>query len=428
MSIALFLIVAAVYLAFAGQLGRRSVTMPMVFLTLGLIIGVMEWELLPGGPQSETLRLLAELTLAMILFADASMLDLRAVWRDRQLPGRLLLIGLPLCITLGALAAVLLFPDAPLGMALLIAAVLAPTDAALGLPVFTDERIPARVRNALNVESGLNDGIATPLVGLFLTLTLVEENVVFGNWALASLIELAVGMAVGLGLGWLGGRLLDAALRQEWATESSAKLAILALALGCFFLAVALSGNGFVAAFVGGIIFGAASKRELIDDTEFTEDVGTLLSLGVWTQFGVLVATTALAGGLLANGWAPVIYALLSLTLIRMIPVALAMIGTDLRPDTVALMGWFGPRGLASVVFGLLAIITFTEAGQSPEPFVAVVIWTVLLSVFAHGLTAQPLVSWYARRLEQTEAVHVELQDAPQLAMRRTTLHPRATE
>jgi NhaP-type Na+/H+ or K+/H+ antiporter len=424
MGIAIFLIIAAVYLAFAGQLGRRSVTMPMVFLTLGLIIGLSPWQLLEGGTQSEALRLLAELTLAMILFADASMLNLRAIWADRELPARLLLIGLPLCLVLGALVARLLFPEAPLGMALLIAAILVPTDAALGLPVFTDERIPTRIRNALNVESGLNDGIVTPFVGLFLALTLAEENVLLGNWLVDSAVELTVGVGVGVALGWLGGRLLETARRNRWASGQSERLAILALGLGCYFLAGALGGNGFVAAFVGGIIFGAASRRDLAEEAEFTEDVGTLLSLAVWTQFGVLVASGSLINDILAAGWTPLLYALLSLTVIRMVSVAISLIGTGLRSETVALMGWFGPRGLASVVFGLLALLTFEEAGQPIEPLVATVTWTVTLSVFAHGLTAQPLVSRYAARLSGAEVGHREMEEATELPLRRGTLAP----
>lgn len=425
MGIAIFFIVAVIYLAFAGQLARWSITMPMLFLALGLLIGLGSLEVLGGSFESESLQFLAELTLALILFADASMLNLRQVLDDAELPGRLLIIGLPLCMVLGAVAMRLFYPEMPLGMGLLIAAILAPTDAALGLPVFTDERIPTRIRNALNVESGLNDGIVTPFVSLFMSLTLAEEGVALSNWILSSVAQLALGIAVGLALGWLGGRLLLEVRRNGWASGTSEKLAILALALACYFLAVAVGGNGFVAAFVGGIVFGAKSKRHLMEDAEFTEEVGTLLSLGVWTLFGALVGAAAIVNDLFSFGWSPILYAILSLTVIRMIPVALGLMGTGLRRDTVALMGWFGPRGLASVVFGLLAILSFEEMGQATEPLALVVTWTVILSVFAHGLTAQPLVGWYARRLEMAESAAKELQEMPSMAPRRRVLAPR---
>jgi NhaP-type Na+/H+ or K+/H+ antiporter len=196
--------------------------------------------------------------------------------------------------------------------------------------------------------------------------------------------------------GWGGGRLFCATARRGWTVALSEQLAILGLALGAYAGALALHGNGFVAAFAGGLAFGAATGARFAAPTEFAENAGTLLSMAVWIVFGAVMAGPAVRH---PGDGRPLVYAALSLTLARMLPVALALRGTGLRPDTVALMGWFGPRGLASVVFTLLAYLSLTETGQPADLLVAIATWTILLSVLLHGLTARPVAAWYARRL-----------------------------
>jgi NhaP-type Na+/H+ or K+/H+ antiporter len=406
---AVFFGLVVVYGAFAVWLGRFSITMPIVFVAVGALIG-------PSGlVATKGAELLTEMTLALLLFADASTLDFRQVREDAHLPARLLLVAMPLVITLGGLVAFGLFPKEGLGLALLLATILAPTDAALGLPIFNNPRVPVRIRRALNVESGLNDGIATPLVALFTALALAQETQETGGWLLFALGEIGIGVGVGVAAGLLGGWLFAAAVRRRWTSATGEQIGNLALALCAFWAAKALGGNGFVAAFVGGILFGYATRERLHVATEFTETVGTLVALFVWAVFGanlvppLLRAFTPLA----------LLYALLSLTVVRMLAVAVSLIGTRLRTDTVLVMGWFGPRGLASVVFVLVAYESFREAGRGFNTLGNAAAWTILLSVVLHGVSAVPLANWYARRLETADAAAPELVVVPELGVRR---------
>jgi NhaP-type Na+/H+ or K+/H+ antiporter len=407
--IAVFLGLVVIYGALAVWLGRFSITMPIIFVAVGAVFGSRGWATV-GNTES-----LVEMTLALLLFADATTLDFRRVRDDAGLPGRLLLIAMPLIVGLGGLVAYGLFPEEELGFALLLGTILAPTDAALGLPIFNNPRVPVRIRRALNVESGLNDGLATPLVTLFMALALAEETPQMGGWLLSALAEISIGIGAGVAAGLLGGWLFATAAKRGWTSATGEQIGNLALALCAFWAAKALGGNGFVAAFVGGILFGHATRDRLHVATEFTETVGSTLSLLVWTIFGTNLAVP------LFQPFRPVelLYALLSLTVIRMIPVAISMIGTRLRHDTVLLMGWFGPRGLASVVFTLIAYESFHEASRSFDTLAAVATWTILLSVVLHGISAVPVANRYARRLETVDAAAPELVDMPELGVRR---------
>ncbi|MGD9375738.1 MAG: cation:proton antiporter [Anaerolineae bacterium] len=407
--VAIFFALVVLYGALAVWLGRFSVTMPIIFVGVGALLGARNLIAIPD------VELLTEMTLALLLFADASTLSFRQVRDDAGLPARLLLVALPLVVVLGGLVAFALFPGEELGFALLLAAILAPTDAALGLPIFNNPHVPVRIRRALNVESGLNDGIATPLVALFTALAVAEESHQTGGWLLSALGEIGIGVAVGVAIGLLGGWLFATAVKRNWTSTTGEQIGNLALALCAFFAAKSLGGNGFIAAFVGGLLFGYATRERLHVAIEFTETGGTLLSLFVWTVFGAnLMAPLLQSFNPLA-----LLYALLSLTVIRMVPVAISLIGTSLRPDTMAVMGWFGPRGLASVVFLLMAYESFHEAGRAIDTLVASAAWTILLSVVLHGLSAVPLANWYARRLETAGAAAPELVQVRELGVRR---------
>ncbi|HSR32749.1 MAG TPA: sodium:proton antiporter [Anaerolineae bacterium] len=407
--LAIFFGLVVIYGAVAVWLGRFSITMPIVFVAIGAILGPHRFF----GPSQ--VELLTEMTLALLLFADASSLAFRQVRDDPGPPARLLLIGLPLIVALGGLVAHGLFPGEGLGFALLLAAILAPTDAALGLPIFNNPRVPVRIRRALNVESGLNDGIATPLVALFTALAVSEEGYRIGNWLLSALGEIGIGVGAGVAAGLLGGWLFAAAAKRGWTAASGEQIGNFALALCAFWAAKALGGNGFVAAFVGGLLFGHATRERLHVATEFTEVTGTILSLFVWTVFGANLAAP------LFQPFQPLelLYALLSLMVIRMIPVAISLIGTRFRADTALMMGWFGPRGLASVVFTLMAYEAFHEAARPFDRLAAVAVWAILLSVVLHGVSAVPLANWYARRLEKADPAAPELVEVPELGIRR---------
>ena len=265
------------------------------------------------------------------------------------------------------------------------------------------------------MESGLNDGIATPLVALFTALALAEESHQMGGWLLSALGEIGIGVGTGIAAGLLGGWLFAATVKRGWTAATGEQIGNLALALCAFWAAKALGGNGFVAAFVGGILFGYATRERLHVATEFTETAGTLLSLLVWTVFGANLVVP------LFQPFRPLalLYALISLTAIRMIPVVISMIGTGLRLDTTLIMGWFGPRGLASVVFTLMVYESFHEAARPFDTLAVVATWTILLSVVLHGISAVPLANWYARRLETADASIPELVEVPELGVRR---------
>jgi sodium/hydrogen antiporter len=405
------------YALVASRLDRLSITAPIVLVAAGTVLGAGFLDLLPANPDTETIRLLTELTLALILFADASTIELRQAESDAGLPLRLLGIGLPLTIASGTVAAHLVLPSVSWTEAALVASILAPTDAALGIAVVTNPVVPARIRRALNIESGLNDGIATPFVTVLLAV--VVSGVAKDHWGAQALLELARGALFGVAVGGLGGWLLGKARAARWTTPLSDQLVVLGLALVAYGAAVQYSGNGFVAAFIAGIVFGAATRGQLEHATEFTDTVGLFSSFLVWVIFGAAFVGPVLRAGIHVR---PVIYAVISLTVVRMVPVALSLIGARLRPDTIGFIGWFGPRGLASVVFTLIAFDAF-GGGHGPAGALAeVTTWTILLSVLAHGLSSGPLASWYGRRLARAAPDTPELAAVAPTRLRRRSL------
>jgi NhaP-type Na+/H+ or K+/H+ antiporter len=410
------------YSLVASRLDRVSISAPLVFVMTGILIGPAVSDTLPHELGGESGLLLAELTLAMLLFADASTVRLRDVRSDALLPTRLLLFGLPLTLILGTLAAKLLFPSESWAMAALIASILAPTDAALGLAVVTNRAVPVRIRRALNVESGLNDGIATPFVTLFLLVVAANEAVGAGDWASEALKELALALVVAIAVGIAGGRAIKAARNRSWTSPLSEQLAVLSLALLSYSAAVTIGGNGFVAAFVGGILFGAATAGRLAEETEFTENLALFASFLVWTLFGAFLVGPLIRDEIDVKA---IVYALISLTIVRMIPVAAALWGTRLRFDTLAFAGWFGPRGLASVVFLLIAAEDL-HGHPSTSTLTAAVAYTILFSVVLHGLTAGPLAASYGRRIEAAGEGIPELAAAPEPRVRRRGLSHRS--
>jgi NhaP-type Na+/H+ or K+/H+ antiporter len=412
-------VLAAVFIAYAlvaARLDRWSITAPMVFVAAGVALGLGAPEWLGAIGDPELVRLIAELTLALILFADASTLPWSQVRRDEGLPARLLLVGFPLTVVAGIGLGIWLVPAAGWAAAALAATILAPTDAALGLGVFTSESVPSRIRRALNIESGLNDGMATPLVTLFLALLVAEEGVGPENWLAESVKELGLAVLVALLVGAVGGRLAAAAHNRGWTSPLSDRLAALASALLAYGGSVAIGGNGFVAAFGAGLLFGAASKEVLREAVEFTEDLGLFASFLVWGLFGALLVAPQLTDGASSTAIA---YAVLCLTVVRMLPVAISTIGTGLRPASIFFMGWFGPRGLASVVFTLIAFESLQEGGLGTATLIEIATWTIFLSVLAHGITAGPLSRWYGRRVADAPAEQVEMGHDPAITMPR---------
>lgn len=399
MSVADLAIIAALIFGWgtvSARLERFDVTAPITFVLAGLLLTHGPLAVLGVAPSNGQIKELAEFTLALVLFSDASRVGLHELRVDAGLYVRLLGVALPLTIGLGTLLALAL-PGTGIWLALLIGAALAPTDAALGAGMMVNPLVPARIRRLINVESGLNDGIATPFVSVALAGAAVGGEIA-GHGPAKAVAELAVGVVVGVAAGGLGGLLVNAARQRGWAADGFAGSAVLGLALCAYASAVAVHGNGFIAAFVGGLAFGTTGGRRGEPLMPFVEEIGALASLLVWLAFGAVVLVPAIK----AITGAMVLYAVLSLTVVRMVPVAVALTGARLGGATVFLVSWFGPRGLASVVFALLALeeLGSSTAGRA----VAVITITVLFSVVAHGVTAEPLAARYAKRLAQRAA------------------------
>jgi NhaP-type Na+/H+ or K+/H+ antiporter len=389
---ALALIAAVVFVwgACSARLERADLTAPLAFVATGAVLA--------GSAQVDAdtagVMVLTEVTLVWVLFSDASRVGLHELRRDAGVFGRLLGLALPATVLAGALTAGWILGGLALWPALLIGAALAPTDAALGAVVLTHPAVPARVRRILTVESGLNDGIVTPIVLVALAGAASASDHA-GVSALAAALQLTGGAVIGAGTGAAGGWLLRRAHHHGWAAETFAGPAVLALALLAYAVSLAGHGNGFVAAFTAGLAFGHVAGRGGPHEVFYVEQTAGLASLLVWLLFGA-VGVPLLYGGV---DWRMLLYAVLSLTAVRMIPVALSLAGARLGGRTVLFIGWFGPRGLASVVFALLAV---EQLGPGAEPAVTVIVLTVALSVLAHGLTAGPLAARYGGRLART--------------------------
>lgn len=415
MSTTTLLLLALTILAFglvSGRAQRSILTMPMAFVFFGYVIGEggLHWVSFPmdEGP----IHLLAEITLVVVLFTDAARIDLKLLRRQHDLPVRLLSFGMPLTLILGTVAGLLLLSELHFWEAALIAAILTPTDAALGQAVVSNKKVPVRIRQALNVESGLNDGIALPAVLVLLSIACaVQQSASVAYWLKFAALQVTLGPLVGIAVGFIGGKLLDRGSSTGWMSESFRNLASLGLALMAFSAAEMVHGNGFIAAFCAGLTLGNSSKVAC-DVEEFSETEGQLLTLLVFLVFGGAMLPHALESA------TPMIwvYALVSLTVVRMVPVAIALLGKKLHGDTVLFLGWFGPRGIASILFALL-VVERTAPGQH-EALMPIVLVTVLLSTFLHGVTAYPLSEIYARRHGRREAGTEEDQPVEEMPLR----------
>jgi len=393
-----YTVVAFGILAFglvSARAERSMITPPMAFVFFGYLVSQEALGLIRFSFDGELVRLVAELALILILFTDASRIDLRLLWKEHHLPVRLLAIGLPLTVVAGATVAVVLFETFSIWEAILLAIVLAPTDAALGQAVISSPRVPVRIRQALNVESGLNDGIALPFLLIFLSAATASASLVEDAtyWLVFTANQIVLGPVVGIAVGYLGAKLLQSANRAGWINEVFLKLSAVGLALFAFGAAELLHGNGFIAAFAAGLMMGNVARDICPKLYQFGEVEGQLLALLTFMIFGGLMVPEWLG----SVTWTTVIYALLSLTLIRALPVAVSLVGLKLQAVTVLFLGWFGPRGIASILYALLILEESTILPT--ETLLPTVTLTVLFSVFLHGLTAHPGAIAYAAAL-----------------------------
>jgi NhaP-type Na+/H+ or K+/H+ antiporter len=400
--IAVFIALVFLYSLVSKRLERTALTAPMVFTAAGMpiffVLGVPDWE-------RALLLQLAEMGLVLILFTDASRTDLQILRRVSNLPIRLLSTGMLLTILLGLLAALVVFRQLSFWEAGILGAILAPTDAGLGQVIVSSPRVPMRIREALNVEAGLNDGLAVPFLMLFIALAQARSHSPHALLMQFVLEQLVFGALVGLAIGLIGGALLGLAQRKGWMAESLQQVGVVTLPLLCVLASEPIGASMFIAAFVAGLAVQAGFQEAGRHSVEFTEEWGQLLTFVVFFLFGIFVAPAWPQFTL-----AVVLYALLSLTVVRMVPVAIALIGTRLSQATVLFMGWFGPRGLASIVLGVVYLEQ--EAHLPGESTIRLAVMaTVLLSIFVHGLSAAPGIGLYARQIAALDAAAPEHAD-----------------
>lgn len=376
------------YSLFAGRFESRLLNGPLMFMLAGLILGPAFLGFLQLRIDRDGLKILAELTLAIVLFSDAARADLKVLKVHEGLPLRLLLIGLPLTMLSGWLVGMWLFPQIPSIELAILATLLAPTDAALGKAVVSNPKVAASVREGLNVESGLNDGICVPVLLMFLALLIEEQTQSPVSLALELVFEeLGIGALIGGALTFIAWLLQRYSAKHHWQTPTWSQLTLPGLAVLCFATAQTLGGSGFIAAFVGGLLASYLFNEQKNDLLKASEEFASLLSVVTWIVFGALVIPWAW-GSFTLNIW---LYAVLSLTVIRLLPVLISLAGTGFDFETRLFIGWFGPRGLASIVFAVMILNYPLQAGRT---LVAVAACTVLLSVLLHGLSANP---WVAR-------------------------------
>ena len=384
------------YSLLATRLERSRINGALVYVLVGFLCSNYVFNLIDIRIGGEGLKTLAELTLALVLFTDSANTNLSTLRRFETIPIRLLLGGLPLTIAMGIGIGCLIFGDLAFFEIALLATMLAPTDAALGKPVVTNPQVPDSIRESLNVESGLNDGICVPVLLFFLALAVgdTESGQAAGLMARLTLQAIGIGLAVGIIGGSLGSRMVAFFARRNWVAGTWLQLPVIALALLCFASAQWLGGSGFIACFVGGLLFGGMAKRDKQQFLDAAEGVGDALALVTWFVFGA--AAIGLTWHQLT--WQIFAYALLCLTVVRIIPVFICLFGTKLKFETKLFIGWFGPRGLASIVF---IVLVQDKSLPGSGILVTTVTWTILLSVLLHGLSANPLSRFYGTRIDQ---------------------------
>ncbi|MBW2707020.1 MAG: cation:proton antiporter [Deltaproteobacteria bacterium] len=374
------------YSLVAGRIERAATSGPIVFVAAGLLMGPLGLGWFDGDISRTGLRVLADLTLAVILFIDAANADLAILKRQFRIPSRMLLFSLPGVIFLGTIIAALLFETLSLFESAILGTMLAATDAALGKAVITNKAVPVQIREGLNIESGLNDGLCVPILFVFIALAL-GSGVEGGSTMLALKLviqELGIGLVVGLGLSAVGTWLLRWCWNQGWVTEIWKQVTVVGLAIACFSVAQSLHGSGYIAAFTGGLLFGFVAKEATHRLVLAAEGTGETLALMTWLVFGA----TVIGQSVQYFTWEMLVYALLSLTIIRMLPIFLSLTGTGESTASKLFLGWFGPRGLASIVFAIIVV----NKGVPAAKFIAmVVVLTVFFSLVAHGVSANPL-------------------------------------
>jgi sodium/hydrogen antiporter len=413
--IAVFVVLVFLYSLASSRLEHTIFTAPIVFTVGGIVLIFVLPVLAEFEADRKAFLLIAEVGLVLTLFVDATRINLQVLKSNESLPIRLLGIGMLPTILLGAIGAAIVFPQLSIWEVGILAAILAPTDAGLGEVVVNSPRVPVRIRQALSVEAGLNDGLSVPFLMLFIALAQLGTKGAGAVLMRFVVEQLGFGALVGVAIGLAGGWLLGLAKRKGWMAESSQQLGLVALPLLCVMGSEPVGGSMFISGYVAGIAVQVGFRDAAEESLEFTEGWGRLLDFFVFFLFGMM---TALAWKKFSMPL--LVYAAISLTVVRMLPVAMALIGTRLSTATVVFMGWFGPRGLASIVLGLVYLEQESHLPGESTIKLAVMA-TVLLSIFAHGFSAMPGIGLYARKIATLDASapeHLEVADARSLSIR----------
>ena len=389
----LFLLLLFGYSLASRWIERSILTAPILFTVAGMLMFPALPTIRSAGLNSVVFLRIAEVGLVLLLFTDASRTDLRILGSIKNLPARLLSTGMLLTIALGAIAAKIVFSKLTIWEAGILAAILAPTDAGLGQVIVNSPRVPMQIRQALNVEAGLNDGFSVPFMLFFIALAAAKIEGGLASLTQFIVEQLGYGVIVGLGIGLAGGWLLSLARRKEWSAESFQQIGVVAVPLLCMGVSEIVDASMFIAAFVAGLAVQVGFKEAGKHSVEFAEEWGQLFNLTVFFLFGLIVVMHWPQFD--ARNW---LYAVLSLTVVRMLPVWMALVGTRLSRASVIFMGWFGPRGLASIVLGLVYLEQEMDLPGESTIRLAVIL-TVAMSIFAHGLSARPGIDLYARKI-----------------------------
>lgn len=386
------------YSLVAGRIERAAASGPIVFVFAGLLMGPIGLGWFDGSSTNIELRVLADLTLALVLFIDAANADLEILKRQYRIPLKMLLLGLPGAIFLGTIGASFLFDALSIYEAAILGTMLAATDAALGKAVITNKAVPVQLREGLNIESGFNDGLCVPILFVFIAMAVGSSSEDGGSMLALTLVaeELGIGLAVGLGLTAIGTYLLKWCHEHGWMTKVWGQLTVVGLSIACFAVAQSLHGSGYIAAFSGGLLFGFKEKESTHKLVLAAEGIGETMALMTWMLFGAIVIGQSVEH----FTWAMLGYALLSLTVIRMLPIFLSLAGSGESTSAKLFLGWFGPRGLASIVF---AIIVLNKGVPQAKFMAMVVVLTVFLSLVAHGISANPLAKLLGNNTDAKE-------------------------
>jgi NhaP-type Na+/H+ or K+/H+ antiporter len=386
------LLCAAIYSLLTKVIAKTILTLPIIFMAIGYMISHQVNSLAEPESLRDGTRLLAEITLILVLFSDASHVRFSRLKASYKIPARMLLIGLPLTLIFGTLVVAIINPAGGIALALLTAAVLTPTDAALGQTVVSSPDVPERLSQAINVESGLNDGLVLPFVlfGAMMAAPSLGEVQATGL-AFSVVLQVVLGPLVGIACGWGLAKAMDFAQGRDLVAEAAGGVVFLSAAFISYVGSEIIGGNGFIAAFVAGMVFGNTYKHTIHFIGEFMEGVGQILTMFAFLVFGALL----LPDGIEHISWKPIVVAIMFLTIVRMLPIWLSLLGTGLAQREKFFLGWFGPRGLASILFTLIMTDEFDFTGEAE--LLACVSMTVFLSIIVHGVSAAPLSKWIGK-------------------------------